>query len=253
MRLGAAQMFITNNVATNTSTILRMAEEARLKGVDLLVFPEMCLTGYDKKTLGRSDIEEELARALERIGSQVEKLKTGLIIGRAEFKDGKMYNAASVILPDGIRHTYYKIHLTAAEEKFFTPGTQPLSFTYKGKRFGVIICRDQNYPELARSSCPEGTSALFILSAHYYNPAEARWKLPKNRALPIARAVENHCYVLLANAVGSHIGLISLGNSLIADPEGALVALADEASETLITCDIPGEHPSAAPGDERAV
>lgn len=242
MRLGTAQMFITNDVDTNTSTILRMAEEARLKGVDLLAFPEMCLTGYSPKTLGQQGIEEELARALKIIHRQAAKLNIGLIVGRAEFDGKKLYNAASVILPGGITHTYYKIHLTAAEEKYFTPGTHPLSFTFKEHRFGVIICRDQNCPELARSSCPEGTTALFILSAHYYKPAEARWKLPKNQALPIARAVENHCYVLLANAVGSHIGLISLGNSLIADPEGTLVALADEVSETLITCDLlPGK------------
>jgi predicted amidohydrolase len=42
----------------------------------------------------------------------------------------------------------------------------------------------------------------------------------------------------MANTIGSHIGMISLGNSLIADPEGVLVVLADESSETIITCDI---------------
>lgn len=101
----------------------------------------------------------------------------------------------------------------------------------------MIICRDQNYPELARETCKD-VDALFILCAHYYKPLEARWKVDKNRALPIARAVENHCYVFMANTIGSHIGMISLGNSLIADPEGVLVVLADESSETIITCDI---------------
>lgn len=238
MRLGAAQTFITDDLETNTAAILRMAAEAAQKGVDLLVFPEMCLTGYNPKTLGQSSFENNLASALDKISQSATELNIGLIIGRACLCDDQLYNTASVILPGGTVHTYYKNYLTAAEEKYFTAGTQPLSFDFRGHSFGVIICRDQNYPELAQATCREA-EALFILSAHYYKPAEARWKVDKNRALPITRAVENRCYVLLANTVGSHIGMVSLGNSLIADPEGVLVVLADETSETIITCDLP--------------
>ncbi|AOQ25041.1 Formamidase [Moorella thermoacetica] len=238
MRLGAAQMFIADSMAVNEATILRLAGEAAGRGVELLVFPEMGLTGYNPAALGRPGFKEELEGALTRIARRAVDLGVGLIVGRAEFAGERLFNAASVFLPDGSVHTYRKIYLTDAEARYFTPGTGHLVFNYKGSKFGVIICRDQNYPELARQIAAEGARALFILSAHYYQPGEARWKLPKNRALPIARAVENHCYVLLANAVGSHIGMVSLGNSLIADPEGGLVVMADEASETLLTCDL---------------
>ncbi len=237
MRIAAAQMFITNNLETNTETVLLMAEKAARKGVELLVFPEMCLNGYHPETLTQHNFSANLKIALRMISKKAAELNIGLIVGRAVFSDDKLYNAATVILPDGTTHTYYKNNLTSAEEKYFTPGTKQLSFIYQGCRFGLIICRDQNYPELTRTVC-KNAHALFILSAHYYKPSEARWKLDKNRALPIARAVENHCYVFLANAVGSHIGMVSLGNSLIANPEGVLVALANETSETIITCDI---------------
>lgn len=237
MRLGAAQMFIANELEFNTKTVLKMAEEAARKGVELLVFPEMCLNGYNPSTLTQGNFEEKLNMALDKISRKSAELDLGLIVGRAVLTGEKLYNAATVILPDGATHTFYKNNLTAAEETYFTPGTEPLTFAYQGCTFGVIICRDQNYPELARKSC-KNADALFILSAHYYKPLEARWKVDKNQALPIARAVENHCYVVMANTIGSHIGMISLGNSLIADPEGALVVLADESSETIITCDI---------------
>jgi predicted amidohydrolase len=237
LRVGAAQTFITDQVETNTETVLLMAENAARMGVQLLVFPEMCLNGYHPKTLTQQNIDDQLKTAIDKISRKAAKLEIGLIVGRAVFADSKLYNAATVILPDKTTYTYYKNNLTSAEEKYFTPGTKQLSFTYRDHRFGVIICRDQNYPELARQTC-ENADALFILSAHYYKPPEARWKIDKNRALPIARAVENHCYVFLANAVGSHIGMISLGNSLIADPKGVLAALADETSETIISCDI---------------
>jgi predicted amidohydrolase len=229
-------MFITNDLDTNIETVLKITKDAARKGVDLLVFPEMCLNGYNSKLLARKDFSDDLNRALDKISQQSTELNLGLILGRAIFANKKLYNAATVILPDGTTHTYYKNNLTSAEDKYFSPGSEPLTFTYQGCRFGVIICRDQNHPNLVRETC-KNVDALFILSAHYYKPLEARWKVDKNRALPIARAVENHCYVCLANAVGSHIGIISLGNSLIADPEGALVVLADESSETIITCD----------------
>ncbi|KYH33336.1 (R)-stereoselective amidase [Moorella mulderi DSM 14980] len=242
MRLGAAQMFIADSPAVNEATILRLAAEAAGRGVELLAFPEMSLTGYNPATLGRPGFKEELDGALTRIARAAADLGVGLLVGRAEFAGEHLFNAASVFLPDGSVHTYRKIYLTEAEARYFSPGADRLVFSYKGNWFGVIICRDQNYPELARQIAAEGARALFILSAHYYQPGEARWKLPKNRALPIARAVENRCYVILANAVGSHIGMVSLGNSLIADPEGGLVVMADEASETLLTCDLPEDN-----------
>ncbi|MBE3572181.1 MAG: carbon-nitrogen hydrolase family protein [Moorella humiferrea] len=242
MRVGAAQMFIADSLAVNEAAILRLAAEAAGRGVELLAFPEMGLTGYNPAILGRPGFKEEVEGSLARIARGAVDLGVGLIVGRAEFAGEHLFNAASVFLPDGSVHTYRKMYLTEAEARYFSPGTDHLVFSYKGNRFGVIICRDQNYPELARRIAEEGIQALFILSAHYYQPGEARWKLPKNRALPIARAVENHCYVLLANAVGSHIGMVSLGNSLIVDPDGGLVVMADEASETLLTCDLPEEN-----------
>ncbi|HHY30798.1 MAG TPA: carbon-nitrogen hydrolase family protein, partial [Syntrophaceticus sp.] len=193
MRLGAAQMFIANELETNTETVLMMAEEASRKGIELLVFPEMCLNGYNPDTLTQDNFNDKLNMALDKISRKSAELNLGLIVGRAVFADEKLYNAATVILPDGTTHTFYKNNLTAAEEKYFTPGTKPLTFAYQGYKLGVIICRDQNYPELARETCKD-VDALFILCAHYYKPLEARWKVDKNRALPIVRAVENHCY-----------------------------------------------------------
>ena len=60
----------------------------------------------------------------------------------------------------------------------------------------------------------------------------------KNRAIPITRAVENGVYVLLSNFVGSHLGMVSLGNSLIADPDGAVVSSAGESEESLLSVSI---------------
>ncbi|MGO0122774.1 carbon-nitrogen hydrolase family protein [Desulfothermobacter acidiphilus] len=238
MRVGVAQTFVADTLEENERTILQLAEKAARRGVDLIAFPEMSLTGYNPVTLTAPNFEQDLSLALERLAQRVQELGLGVIVGRAERWEHRCFNAATVLLPGGDTFTYRKIYLTEKELPHFTSGSQPLVFSFRGYRCGVIICRDQNYPELARQLRDLGAELIFILAAHFYPPKEARWKQDKNLALPLARATENACYVLLANAVGSHLGLISLGRSLIADPDGALVALADEASECILTCDL---------------
>lgn len=237
MRVAVAQISIADSLKVNLSRIIALAREAARRGAKLIVFPEMCLTGYSPQVLKDSRLPEELREASETLARWAARLDLGLVIGRAEVLEGRYYNAASVFLPDGRVHTYYKIYLTEAEARYFSPGKIPLVFEYSGHRFGIIICRDQNYPELARRLRQEGAEALLILSAHFYSPPEARWKVDKNIALPIARAVENAFPVFLANAVGSHIGLVSLGNSLIVDSQGVVVARAGEATEEILTWD----------------
>ena len=83
-----------------------------------------------------------------------------------------------------------------------------------------------------------GADAIFILSAHFYEPIEAIRKVNKNRALPIARAVENNLFVLKANAVGSINELISLGGSLIIDPEGFIVREGNTMDEIILSYEI---------------
>ncbi|NLI69878.1 MAG: carbon-nitrogen hydrolase family protein [Firmicutes bacterium] len=245
MRIGVAQTFVAEEMKTNTARMMEKIAAAADMEIDLLLFPEMCLTGYNFHAWKNAHFWGELDESLQKLALQASATGMGLVVGRVFLAGDKMYNAATVFLPDGKSYTYCKNNLTAAEEDHLLPGTAPLSFDFRGYRFGVIICRDQNYPELARKTC-KGADALLLPAAHYYKPAEARWKLDKNRALPLARAVENRCHVFLANTVGSHLNLISLGNSLIADPEGILVAMADEVSETFITCDLPAAEAGEA-------
>lgn len=135
----------------------------------------------------------------------------------------KRFNSAIVLLANGARYIYHKINLTSSEAAHFKSGKKPLTFQLDDVNFGILICRDQNDAILARDYKQLGADALFILSAHFYEPIEAIQKVNKNRALPIARAVENNLFVLKANAVGSANTKISLGGSMIIDPNGCIV------------------------------
>jgi predicted amidohydrolase len=157
-------------------------------------------------------------------------------VGTPFTQDGKVYNAA-VVISARDRLKYFKKHLTDFDKLYFSRGRGTLSFQVKGVECGVLICRDQNDPRLAEQYARVGARVVFLLAAHYYPPAEARRKVDKNRALPVSRAVENGFFVAKANAVGSQGEYVSLGRSMIIDPEGSVVCEAGEKEEKLLHYD----------------
>jgi len=229
-------MAITERVEANTRKIISFIEKAAFHNINIVGFPEMALTGYTKEILSDEDLNIYVKNSLSEIKKASKFYNTAAIVGHPYKEGGKLYNSTSVFLPDGSTFTYDKKYPTEVELKYFEAGKkEPLVFTFCDKKIGIMICRDQNYPELARTLANAGAHIIYILTAHFYNPKEARWKLEKNRAIPITRAVENKVYVMVSNAVGSHIGMVSLGNSLIVDPDGAVVVSAGESEEGLIS------------------
>lgn len=234
MKLAVCQMALSENLENNAAQIIRFMEKASAQEVELICFPEMSLTGYIPALLSKPELNLIVEEILQQIAKKCTELHLGAIIGYG-YRDGaNLFNRAGVILPGMEQFTYDKIYLTEIEEKYFQHGLKNLVFPYQGSKIGVIICRDQNYPLLIKELKDKGAEYIFILAAHYYNPKEARWKLEKNKAIPITRAVENKVHVLLSNTVGTHLGMISLGNSMIADPDGAVVVAADEYQEGLL-------------------
>lgn len=239
MKLGVCQMTISEKLEVNTKKIIGFIEQAAAQNIDIVGFPEMALTGYTKEILDDENMNNIVRESLSKINEKCTGLGTGAIVGHPYKKGDELYNSSSVFLPDGNTYTYDKMYPTEAELEYFESGKKgPLAFTFGSKRIGIMICRDQNYPGLAKKLVENGAQFIYILSAHFYNPKEARWKLEKNRSIPITRAVENGVYVLHSNFVGTHLGMISLGNSLIADPDGAVVVSAGESEESLLSVSI---------------
>lgn len=234
MKLAVCQMALSEDFKNNARQIISFLEKASRLEVELVCFPEMSLTGYNSALLSKSKLNIIIEESLQQIADKCNELHLGAVIGYGYRQDDNLFNRAGVFLPGGIQFTYDKIYLTEIEEKYFRRGKKNLVFPYGGSKIGVIICRDQNYPLLTKELKEKDAEYVFILAAHYYNPKESRWKLEKNRAIPITRAVENKVYVLKANTIGTHLGMISLGNSIIADPDGAVVVAADESQEGLL-------------------
>lgn len=236
LKAGIAQIAIYNNIALNLEKISHYIELASREEMDLLCFPECSLTGYirDFNQVDRS----ELDNALESVHSLVLNNKLNVIVGTPYFEAGKIFNSAMVLLVDNTKLIYNKNFLTSFDKEYFSCGNEGLVFEVREVKCGILICRDQNYPSLARKYAEQGVKLIFILAAHYYPPHEAWEKLDKNRALPIARAVENNVYVFKANAIGSQCTTISLGDSLIVDPQGLVISEADNVNETILSYEV---------------
>jgi predicted amidohydrolase len=236
LKIGVAQITICNSITQNVEKISDWIESAARKGIKLLCFPECSLTGYirDFKQISR----DEVSKALVFVHDVALRNKVNVIVGTPSFETDKVFNSALVLLTDGKRLIYHKNNLTSFDEKYFTPGKGTLVFEIDGVKCGVLICRDQNYPFLAQEYGKVRVKVIFILAAHYYGSNESWLKSDKNKALPIARAVENNAFVFKANAVGSQGETVSLGGSLIVSPEGFVLAEADKRSETILDCEI---------------
>ncbi|MEA2074352.1 MAG: carbon-nitrogen hydrolase family protein [Euryarchaeota archaeon] len=239
MKAAVAQVRLFDQIEKNVSTISKYISLASKEDTDILCFPECNITGYvrDFNTVDQDAVIE----TLDIIQEQVIKDSVNVIVGVPYFERKKRFNSAIVLLTNEEQYIYHKIHLTSSDEAFFKKGKEPLLFRLGDVKCGILICRDQNDPMLAAKYKTLGADAIFILSAHFYEPIEAIRKLNKNRALPIARAVENELFVLKANAVGTMNGKISLGGSLIINPGGFVVREGNCLNEMILSYEISKE------------
>lgn len=235
MKAGVAQISLCNEIETNLGKILSYLKSAASLELDFLCFPECCLTGY------RRDFHniawDEVAQAIDKLQEAVIREGITIAVGTPFVEAGKIYNAAIVISANH-RLKYFKNNLTDFDKQYFAEGKEMLSFEVAEVKCGLLICRDQNNPRITQEYARVGARVIFLPAAHYYPPAEARRKVDKNRALPIARAVENGLFVAKANAVGFQGDYVSLGHSMIVDPEGSVVCEADEEEERLLYHDL---------------
>lgn len=161
----------------------------------VVLLPEMWNVGFFPPSL-----EEALqdGDASERLLKELAMEYGVLLIGGsiAVKEEGFFYNRCLVFSPEGEKlASYDKIHLfsKSKEEQYFTAGDQIVSFTYEGITFGLMLCYDLRFPELARSYFLREVDVLLV---------PAQWPRKRETHLKVllqARAIENQCYALLSN------------------------------------------------------
>ena len=239
-------------VNANLERISTVVTEAAASGAQFIVLPEAAVTGYGFSSLAEALPVARLAdsSAEEMLAGLAETHRVSVVCGTLEAQGDEVFNVALVLLPDGRRYRYRKMHLPfLGIDRFATPGPDaPAVIEVDGLRFGVLICYDLRFPEAARICALEGAD-LIALPTNWPVGVQFHPDL-----FAPARAAENHCYVLAADRVGTERGTTFMGRSVLFDPDGERLAVASDTNEEIIYGDISPElarstHVRRRPGE----
>lgn len=214
---------VLGDLDANVELIAAAAREAWLAGADLLLTPELALCGYPPEDLLlRPDFLRACDQALERLAARVEGIT--LVVGHPVFRDGRCYNAATVLQPGRPALSYHKQRLPNAqvfdEVRYFSPGSAPLVVELQGVRCGLAICEDVWHPEPARLAREAGAELLLVLNA---SPCHLG-KQPERADTLGRRVLETGLPAVYTNLVGGQDELVFDGGSFALNREARIMA-----------------------------
>jgi 5-aminopentanamidase len=223
VRVYLAQMHPTlHDKKTNLEKIEKFMDEAANQDADLILFPELALTGYFTREKTPELAEDTNGESISLICKYAQKYKLKVVIGFPEKKKGEFYNSACFIDENGlVIGTYQKTHLWGEEPKYFKAGSDfPVWDTNIGK-IGIMICFDTEFPECARELAMNGAEIILAPTANML-PCDQQ-----QRIFIKARAAENQVFVFTTNRIGVEETTTFFGESAAASPTGETLVLAD--------------------------
>jgi predicted amidohydrolase len=234
LNLSLGQMDVAlGRTAENLDKVRAMTGEARRRGSQLVVFPELWSTGYDLQRA--PDFATSVDQGLFAEMAALARQESIHILGSSLEQTPHGYrNTAVIFSSDGrLLGQYSKVHLfrPLEEDIYLVPGVDASVFELPWGRSALAICYDLRFPELFRKYALAGAVVVFLV-AEWPRPRLTHWQ-----TLLAARAIENQFFVVACNRVGESAGWSFFGHSAVYDPSGAMVAgAADE--ETLLTTSI---------------
>ncbi|MDQ0340766.1 putative amidohydrolase [Caldalkalibacillus uzonensis] len=206
------------NREENLLFTLNKIEELGGQGLDLIVFPELGLTGFvkeftpeEKETYWREAAEPIPGPTTNRLAEAAKKYGISLVVGMAERAEvqGEIYNVAVLISKTGEVHVTRKVHLPQIEKFYFTPGPEPEVIETPFGKIGLVICYDVFFPEISRVLAAKGAEILVVIGSIWKGGKEGGVGDGENKrrifqTAPLMRALENGCHVIFCNASGRH-------------------------------------------------
>ena len=219
----------------NINIMKKNIKQAKEKGVNLIIFPELSLTGYLNRDLAYELAEPIPGPSIHSLEEIAKKESTYIVFGMLEQSEkahNVLYNTAVLLGPNGLIGKYRKMHLPThsvfEEKRYFRLGYEvPLFETEIGK-LGLAICYDIFFPEISRLLRLKGSQLIICISA---SPAV------RSRFFEVftaARALENTVFLAYVNLVGVENGLQFWGGSRIIAPDGSILAKAKYDEEDLV-------------------
>jgi len=223
--------------------------------VDLVVFPELAVTGYiplkgydqRRKRILSAAAEQAAHKSLPQLREATAGRRAVLVVGLMEpaAMRHEFYNSVAVLDDGDLSAIYRKIHLPVEENHYFLPGDEVMVVETRAGVIAPMICYDLLFPEVTRIAALRGADVIVMVS-NWLDIAHLR---RLGEVLPVARALESHTHVIFVNGVGDLEArgqrFTLFGRSRAVSATGEVVAEADDAEGVLVAT-LPGADLDAA-------
>jgi len=238
LRVVMAQMdFLVGDIPGNTGLIIEAAKRARSEHkADIVVFPELCITGYPPEDLLlRPSMDLRVNEALERLKNS--EIGAAIVIGAPLRNNGLLYNAAVVIEDGTITSCYFKRfppnYQVFDEKRYFANGAGATVVEICGVPVGLTVCEDIWADGPVEDSAVAGARLIINLNASPYDIG----KQERRKALLERKSRENRVSIIYVNLVGAQDELVFDGGSMVYDHSGALAVEVPQFTDGLFAVD----------------
>jgi NAD+ synthase (glutamine-hydrolysing) len=224
LRIALAQLdLLVGDVHGNATRVIDTARRARADlNADLVLFPELALSGYPPEDLlfhrgFRRQIEDGLAKVREQVRD------VSLMVGFPEYVGTLIFNSAALIHEGALAAVHRKAELpnykVFDEKRYFLPGAQPTVADVNGFRCGLLVCEDIWEPEPAQLARSQGAELLIVINASPYELHKQR----ERETVARARVLDVDLPMAYVNLIGGQDELIFDGNSFVMNAAGEVV------------------------------
>jgi predicted amidohydrolase len=223
------------DVDANLAMIRSAVVEARARGAELIVAPELATTGYGAGEAIRALAEPADGKQVAALSRTARENAIVIVAGFAERAGEAIYNSAVLLKPDGDCIVYRKCHLYGDYERdlFASGDRSPRVIDLGALRVGILICYDVEFPEAVRRLAVDGAELILVPTAQPDTP-DAPFIAEK--IVPV-RAFENGVALVYADHCGADLRFAYAGRSCIAMPDGSDAARAPPSGAAVIVAD----------------
>ncbi len=223
-KIALAQLnLLVGDVHGNANRVIAATRRARAEfGADLVLFPELTLSGYPPEDLlFHRGFRRQIETGLDRVRKEVDE--ASVVVGFPEYTRAGIYNSAALISGGSIAAIHRKAELpnykVFDEKRYFQPGAQPTVVDRRGFRVGLLICEDIWEPESTQLARSDGAELLVVINASPYELHKQR----EREDIARIRARDVGLPLAYVNVMGGQDELIFEGNSFVMDADGRVV------------------------------
>ncbi len=237
--------FLVGDIKANTRKIISQSLQAQQAGADIVVFPELALSGYPPEDLlMRQGFIQQIESAISEIAKNTADLM--VVFGAPRLHQHELFNAAIVCARGEVVGEYHKYSLpnyaVFDEKRYFQPGNTPLVIDCKQHKIGIIICEDAWFDEPMQQAQAAGAKAILILNASPYHRNKHQQRLDMLHH----RQQHTPLPIFYLNIVGGQDELVFDGDSLVLDAQSQLVGRGPEFDIALLHYQLHGDQTVSA-------